>query len=488
MLELKGIDKRFGRVHANDCVDLVVGAGELHGLLGENGAGKSTLMKILSGFVRPDAGEILLRGATLNLRTPADGLAAGVGLLHQDPLVLLPLTVLDNFLAGAPGGLLLDRRAGRRALADESRRLGFEFDPDELVRELSVGERQQLEIARLLWLGARVLILDEPTTAISDPQRDRLFDTLRTLAESGMSVIFVSHKLEEVQDLCSRVTVLREGAVVGTRDLPAPTDELVSLMFGRTVESGSRHNETLGSHSHLVIGGLRAREGNLEVADFSLTLRQGEVVGLAGLEGSGQRTVLRAIAGLQRSHSIRLELGGRELSRAPYRARRAAGVEYLPGERLDEGLIRGLTVEEHVVLTRQESRFFIDWNAAREVSEERIAAFNVKGRPESMPEALSGGNQQRTLLALLPDSLALLLMEHPTRGLDIESAEWVWSQLLARRAGGTAVIFASSDLEELRRYADRILVFFSGRVVAELDARAGQTENLGDLIAGVGAT
>jgi ABC-type uncharacterized transport system ATPase subunit len=284
VLELRGIDKRFGAVHANADVSLTVQAGELHGLLGENGAGKSTLMKILSGFISADAGEVRLGGRALRLRSPADGLAAGIGMLHQDPLVFLPLSVLDNFLAGSPGRVRLDRPAGRRALAEYSERFGFAFDADEPARELSVGERQQLEIARLLWLGARVLVLDEPTTAISDPQRDKLFETLRALAESGMSVIFVSHKLEEVQALCDRVTVLRQGAVVGGCELPAPTGELIGLMFGRALPAAARDDRPLGAEGHLVVEGLSAREGGLRVRDVSFSGRAGEVIGLVGAD------------------------------------------------------------------------------------------------------------------------------------------------------------------------------------------------------------
>ncbi|MDA0364890.1 MAG: ATP-binding cassette domain-containing protein, partial [Chloroflexi bacterium] len=232
-LELRGICKRFGAVMANDDVSLRVEPGELHGLLGENGAGKSTLVRVLSGYLEADAGTIVLDGQPLTLRSPRDALAAGIGILHQDPLVVPSLTVIENFLLGAPGGVRLDRRAGARELARVCAEFGFDLPPDVDVSTLTVGERQQLEIARLLWLGARVLILDEPTTAISDAQRDRLFETVRRLAARGMSLIFVSHKLEEVETICERVTVLRRGRVVGERELPCPFEELVALMFGR---------------------------------------------------------------------------------------------------------------------------------------------------------------------------------------------------------------------------------------------------------------
>lgn len=482
-LELRDIHKYFGPVRANDGVSLTVEAGTIHGLLGENGAGKSTLMKVLSGYLAADSGEVVLDGRRLALSSPDDAIRAGIGMLHQDPLVFLPFTVLDNFLLGSPGSRRLDRAAGARVLREIAARFGFGFDPNAPARALTVGERQQLEIVRLLWLGARVLILDEPTTGISATQRDKLFDTLRTLAEQGMIVIFVSHKLEEVEQLCGRVTVMRRGKVAGEEEMPCPTDRLVELMFGQVLSVSDRPAVDQGGVT-LELEGVTVSERSLTTTDLSLTVRAGEVVGLAGLEGSGQRLLLRACCGLLPPRSGRIRVDGRDLTGREYREFLASGVHYLPAGRLEEGLVPGLTITEHFVLAEGSRGFFVDWGAARKRAAERIRDHSIKGTPASTADSLSGGNQQRLLLAMLPPDLRLLLMEHPTRGLDIESADWVWTQLLERRNRGTAIVFASADLDELIRYADRILVFFAGEVIKEVGAAETDGEELGHLIGG----
>jgi len=477
-LELRDIRKSFGPVRANDGVSLTVEAGTLHGLLGENGAGKSTLMKVLSGFIGADSGEIVLDGRRLGLSSPRDGIEAGIGMLHQDPLVFLPFTVLDNFLLGARARL--DRRAGARALREMCERFGFALDPDAPARNLTVGERQQLEIARLLWLGARVLILDEPTTGISAIQRTKLFEVLRALADEGMIVIFVSHKLEEVEELCARVTVMRRGRAVGEAEMPCPTDRLVEMMFGRVLAE-PEPTHTRPGEPVLELERVRLRD---QGAELSLSVGRGEVVGLAGLEGSGQRTLLRACAGLLEAPSGRVRVEGRDLTGRPYRAFLAAGVHYLPAGRLEEGLVPGLTVAEHFLLAGDQDGFVIDRDGARRLARAKIADHSIVGTPESVAESLSGGNQQRLLLAMTPPEVRLLLMEHPTRGLDMGSADWVWARLLERRDAGTAIVFASADLDELLRYSDRILVFFAGEVLRVLDARRTTGEELGHLIGG----
>lgn len=482
-LALREIRKRFGSVRANDGVTLSVEAGTIHGLLGENGAGKSTLMKILSGYVAADSGEVALDGERLELSSPRDALDAGVGMLHQDPLVFLPFTVLDNFLLGSRGSARVDRAAGARELLRLSKQFGFSLDPDAPARSLTVGERQQLEIVRLLWLGTRVLILDEPTTGISATQRVELFDALRLLAGRGMIVIFVSHKLEEVAELCGRVTVMRQGAVIGEATVPCPPERLVEMMFGHVVVESARPPVKLGA-AVLDLDSVTLAERPLSVNDFSFEASAGEVVGLAGLEGSGQRGFLRACAGLVPIESGRMRIGGRDLTGRGYSDFLGSGVHYLPAGRLEEGLVPGLTVTEHFLLTDGARGIFIDRRAARRRAVERIRDHSIKATPDSSAESLSGGNQQRLLLAMVPAGVRLLLMEHPTRGLDLESADWVWEQLLERRRDGTAIVFASADLDELLRYADRIVVFFGGGVLQIVDAAETTGEELGYLIGG----
>jgi general nucleoside transport system ATP-binding protein len=481
-LRLRGITKTYGALRANDGVDLDVAGGELHGVLGENGAGKSTLMKVLSGFVRADAGEVELDGKRLDLASPRDAIAAGIGMLHQDPLVFGPFTVLDNFLLASPGAARLDRTAGRAQLAAAAQRYGFTFDPDAVARTLSVGERQQLEIARLLWLGARLLIFDEPTTGISASQRDKLFDILRRLAADGLMVIFVSHKLEEIEQLCDRVTIMRAGIVVGREDLPVPAERLVELMFGRVVVIADRPPATLGGPL-LQLDDVRFSD-RIDVSELSIDLAEAEVLGLAGLEGSGQRTFLRGCAGLIAADHGTITVDGVDVTRQRYDAFRNAGAHLLPAGRLEEGLVPGLTIAEHFELVSANRSFFVDWGAAETTARQRIASDSIKGAADSPVDSLSGGNQQRLLLAMLPSRVRLLLLEHPTRGLDIESAAWVWSQLLARREDGTSVVFASSDLDELLRYSDRIAVFFGGRILDVVDASTTDAETLGHMIGG----
>jgi general nucleoside transport system ATP-binding protein len=483
-LELRDMHKHFGPVRANDGVSLTVASGSLHGLLGENGAGKSTLMKVLSGFYVADSGEIHLDGALIALGSPRAAIAAGIGMLHQDPLTFLPMSVLDNVLTASPGGPRLDRRRARAAITALRDRFGFAFDLDAPARTLTVGERQQVEITRLLWLGTRVLILDEPTTGISADQRELLFATLHELASDGMSVVFVSHKLEEVEELCGEVTVMRRGRVVGSVRMPVPPAELVTMMFGHPVEIAARPDVPLRD-TVLSLRQVTIAERRVHLDGLSLDVRAGEVVGLAGMEGSGQRTFLRGICGLAAVEAGIVTVHGGDLTSRGYRARLDRGIGYLPAGRLEEGLVEGLTIADHLVLAdRRAGGFFVDVRRAAATARASIERYAIKGTHSTRVEVLSGGNQQRLLLAMLPDELSVLLMEHPTRGLDIGSADWVWGQLLARRESGTAIVFASADLDELLRYSDRILVFYSGRVLAELDATTTDLDQLGHLIGG----
>ncbi len=480
-LELRGIHKHFGPVRANDGVTMSVEAGTLHGLLGENGAGKSTLMKVLSGFHEADSGEVVLDGITLDLASPRRAMEAGVGMLHQDPLVFLPFSVLDNFVLGSED---VDRADATRELEEFSDRFGFSFDPGAPARTLTVGERQQLEILRLLRLGAKVLILDEPTTGISATQREKLFETLRILAAEGLIVIFVSHKLEEVEELCSEVTVMRQGKVVGGTPLPVPPERLVEMMFGKVVSFSDRAEVAMGTDVALQLDDLSATDRLTAIEALSMEVSAGEVIGLAGLEGSGQQTLLRACAGLLPPTSGTITVAGSLLSGRAYPQFLDAGVHFLPAGRLEEGLVQGLTVTEHFVLASGSTDFVVDWEGAGRLAAEKVTTHSIRGTTESTAESLSGGNQQRLLLAMMPPNLSLLLMEHPTRGLDIESADWVWGQILRRRESGTAIVFASADLDELLRYSDRIIVFFAGSVFKVVDAAAIDGDMLGHLIGG----
>jgi simple sugar transport system ATP-binding protein len=484
-VELRRIRKHFGPVQANREVDLQIPSGTIQGILGENGAGKSTLMKVLSGFIQADSGEILLDSRPVVIHSPADAIRYGVGMLHQDPLDFPPMRVIDNFLLGRPGGLFPDQRAAVRDFRALAAQFGFSLDPDAYIDALTVGERQQLEILRLLWLGARLLILDEPTTGISASQKEKLFATLRKLVGQGMTVIFVSHKLEDVEVLCHSVAVLRAGRLVGQAKAPFETKKLVEMMFGREITLGARQAAG-GGEGVLSLTGLGLEDARLQMRGIDLAVGAGEVIGLAGMEGSGQDLFLRACAGLIRPVEGRVSVHGRDLTGKPYHPFKQNGVSFLPAARLEEGLIPGLSLAEHFVLAEHTRGVFIDHEWGRKLAEERIQSFNIRGTPLSPVESLSGGNQQRALLALLQVPLSLILLEHPTRGLDIESVIYIWSKLKERCRQGTAIVFISSDLEEILQYSDRVLVFFSGRVSRPLDAAGTTVEQLGNLIGGKG--
>ena len=482
---LRSIHKSFGDVYANIGISLAILAGTIQGILGENGAGKSTLMKVLSGFIHLDSGQILLDGKPVTIQSPADAIKNGIGMLHQDPLDFPPLRIIDNFILGHQGGLFPNRPAALREFNDLAAQFGFRIDPEAYVDTLTVGERQQLEILRLLWLGARVLIFDEPTTGISAAQKEKLFAALKLLAEQGKTVLFVSHKLEDVEGLCSRVAVLRQGRLVGEAFPPYDTQNLVAMMFGKAVGTGERNPSTSGE-TVLSLKNLSVEDYRLKIRQVSLNICAGEVIGLAGMEGSGQALFMRSIAGLVRPTGGRVILRGKNLTGRSYHTFKRSGGAFLPAARLEEGLAPGLTLTEHFVLSEPSHGFFIDWEHSHQLARRRIADYNIRGTPTTRVEALSGGNQQRALLALLRDPLALLLLEHPTRGLDIESTIYIWSRLSERCRNGTSVLFISSDLEEILQYSSRVLVFFSGRVSPPLDTVCLTSERLGELIGGLG--
>ena len=484
-VELKNIHKTFGAVHANVGINLTIPAGTVQGILGENGAGKSTLMKILSGFIRADQGEILFDGHPVIIHSPADAIRQGVGMLHQDPLDFPPLRLIDNFILGRVGGLFPGQADAVRDFKQLAGQFSFSLDSESYVDSLTVGERQQLEILRLIWLGARVLIFDEPTTGISAAQKEKLFTALRLLAEQGKTVLFVSHKLEDVEGLCNSVAVLRQGILVGEAKPPYVTKQLVEMMFGKAISMGERNPCGAGEVT-ISLRKLSVEDYRLKVRDVSLDVHCGEVIGLAGMEGSGQGLFLRAVAGMARTVGGRIMLGNHDLTGRTYQSFKKRGVAFLPASRLEEGLVPGLDLTEHFILAEEAKGFFINWDKGRLLAQRRITEFNVRGTPANKVESLSGGNQQRALLALLRNQLALLLLEHPTRGLDIESTIYIWSKLKARAQNGMSSLFISSDLEEILQYSDRVLVFFSGNVTPPLEAAALTTEKLGELIGGSG--
>ncbi|UCE53436.1 MAG: ATP-binding cassette domain-containing protein [Desulfobacterales bacterium] len=482
-IELQDIHKHYGPVKANNGVSFKVTPGHIQGILGENGAGKSTLMKILVGFTHRTSGSILVDGKPVDYRNPAQASKLGIGMLYQDPLDFPLLSVLENFMLGQTDGASCKKKILKRNFQKLADSLNFSLHPDSQVKSLTIGERQQLEILRLLAIGVQVLILDEPTTGISSFQKELLFKALKKLAADGKAIILVSHKLEDIETLCDKVTVLRQGIVTGDMDHPFDTNRLLEMMFGKPPTALSRCAELPGKNV-LVMDMVSGTGGRTGLKDCNVAIRQGEVVGLAGLEGSGQGVFLRLAGGLKQATRGSVQLLGREMINKDHHAFKRNGVTFMPASRLEEGLISGLSVSEHFALREQRKSFIVKWQEAASLAEERIDRFRIKGRSESPVDALSGGNQQRLLLSFLPTDPVLLLLENPTRGLDMESVIWVWQHLHKYCRSKASIVFSSSELDEILMVADRVLVFFNGQIIKDVDSAKTSLHELGRAIAG----
>jgi len=481
-ITLRDIHKHYGKVHANDGINMEINRGVIHGILGENGAGKSTLMKILAGYVQKTSGTILLDGRPTDYRGTAQATGLGIGMLYQDPLDFPQLSVLENFMMGLSRGLTSQYSGYRHKLEDSCNFFGFNLDADAPVGSLTVGERQQLELIRLLSLGVQILILDEPTTGISSLQREILFNALRKLASQQKTILLVSHKLNDVEALCHRSTVLRKGKVAGEMNQPFNTRTLLEWMFDTPLSPPTRPEIKPGQVT-LAMEGISASGDRAGLKNCSLTIRQGEIVGLDGLEGSGQSSLLRLASGLEKPVKGTIRLQHKSMTGRDYHTFKSQGVSFLPTARLEEGLIPGLTITEHFAL-RQKKSMIIPWDMSKKQADERIDLFRIVGTPSSTVESLSGGNQQRLLLALMSTAPYLLLLEQPTRGLDMESARWVWQQLMSHADKGAGIIFSSVELEEILLVADRVLVFFNGTVIKDVKTRDTNLNELGRAIAG----
>ncbi|MGE0085317.1 MAG: ABC transporter ATP-binding protein [Desulfococcaceae bacterium] len=482
-IELRDIHKHYRTVRANDGVSLCIGAGSIHGILGENGAGKSTLMKILSGYIPKSSGTILANDSPADYRTPAGASALGIGMLYQDPLDFPQLSVLDNFMLGQIRGLTDRRRDFALKFRELANHAGFDLNPQTCASRLTVGERQQLEILRLLSLGTKMLILDEPTTGISALQKESLFRALKKLVSEGRSVVLVSHKLEDVDILCDQITVLRQGRVAGRAPAPFDTRQVLEMMFGTPPLPPPKCTAEPGSKV-LLMENVSASGGRTGLKNCSISIHENEIIGLAGLEGSGQGIFLRVAAGLIRPAEGTVQISGKNMHGRDHHAFKKEKVSFLPTDRLKEGLVPGLSLTEHFALTNRGKFFLVGWVEAFRKALKNIEYFRIKGKPESTAESLSGGNQQRLLLSFLPKDSHLLLLENPTRGLDLESSHWVWNHLQKYCEQNSAIVFSSPELDEILMMADRVLVFFDGQMIK--DARTGDTDinELGRAIAG----
>ena len=495
-LEMRGITKRFPGVVANDGINLEVRPGEIHALLGENGAGKSTLMNILYGLVAPDEGEILIDGAHVDLRGPADAIARGIGMVHQHFMLVPVFTVAENIVLGnetmGAGPLLDTKTANRRirALADQ---FGFDIDPDATVGDLSVGLQQRIEILKALYRGAKVLILDEPTAVLTPQETTEIFAVLRRLAAEGTSIVFISHKLYEVLELADRITVIRRGRVVGQADPKTATEEqLAEMMVGREVslivdKTPAKPGDVVLRVDNLVVTDDR---GSVVVDGCSFEVRAGEIFGIAGVAGNGQEQLVEALTGLRKARSGTVSLAGEDVTNGSSRDMSGRGVAYVPGDRQRYGLVMSYPIEDNMVLTKYHkppySRFGV--LNAREISRqaaELVPQFDIRTPSATVAAStLSGGNQQKVIVAReFSRSIVFLLADQPTRGIDVGSIEFIHNQIVAKRDAGAAVLLVSAELDEVLELSDRIGVIFRGKLIATVAGDVAEKEQIGLMMA-----
>ena len=496
-IELIGIDKRFGAVHANRDVNLTVAQGSIHGIIGENGAGKSTLMSILFGFYHADKGEIRAKGQPVKIRSSSDAIAHGIGMVHQHFMLVDPFTVLENVVLGAEGGALigpaLDK--ARSELSRLARDYEMEVDPDAIVGELPVGLQQRVEILKALFKGAETLILDEPTGVLTPDEADHLFRILGTLRDEGKTVILITHKLREIMAITDRVSVMRRGEMVAHFETAKTSvEQLAEAMVGRHVLLNVEKGEAKPGEVVLEVKNLtwKDRKGIARVNNVSFSVRKGEIVGIAGVSGNGQSELLDVIAGIARPTSGQVIFEGKDIGMLGDPAHvRDEGLAHVPEDRQHRGLIKSFDASESMILGwhRQEALghgFRLDRGKVIARAKAEMEAFDVRPPDPLLKSAkFSGGNQQKIILAReMLSNPDLLIVGQPTRGVDIGAIEFIHKRIIELRDQGKAILLVSVELDEIRSLSDRILVMFAGRVMGELGPGADERE-CGLLMAGV---
>ncbi|MCD8321941.1 MAG: ABC transporter ATP-binding protein [Oscillospiraceae bacterium] len=492
------ITKEFPGIIANDDITLQLRRGEIHALLGENGAGKSTLMSVLFGLYQPEAGEIRKNGQTVKINSPNDATALHIGMVHQHFQLVEVFTVLDNIILGAEDtrlGFLQKKEARKRVEALEEQ-YGLHVDLDAKIEDITVGMQQRVEILKMLYRDNEILIFDEPTAVLTPQEIEELMHTMRNLTKEGKSILFISHKLNEIMEVSDRVTVLRKGKYVGTIDTKATSkEELSRMMVGRpvqlVVEKGPAQpkepilmleNFSVPSHLH---------KGDA-VKDVSFTVHAGEIVCVAGIDGNGQTEFVQALTGLERSSGGTITLCGQDVTHASIRSRSQTGMSHIPEDRHKHGLVLDYTLEQNLVLQKYyEPRFqnhgFIRFDEVRAYAEQLIEQYDVRSGqgPVTIARSMSGGNQQKAIVAREIDrDLPLIVAVQPTRGLDVGAIEYIHGQLVAQRDAGKAVLLVSLELDEVMNLSDRILVMYEGEIVGELDPKTTTVEELGLYMAG----
>ena len=495
-LELRGITKRFGSLTANDAIDLAVGDGEIHAILGENGAGKSTLMNVVYGLLQPDEGSISVDGREIKINSPLDALAAGIGMVHQHFMLIPVFTVAENIVLGHEKTKrfgILDLESARKEILRVSAEYNFEIDPDALVENLPVGLQQRVEIIRALIYDAKVLILDEPTAVLTPQETDELLRNMKKLKAKGTSIVFITHKLREVKEAADKITIIRRGKVVGTASPTASQEELASLMVGRPVSLDVDKNPAKLGGVTLAVSNLTISDhtGRSLVKNVSFEVRAGEILAVAGVQGNGQSELAESIVGLQEHVTGKIELEGKDITKASVRDALHAGIAFVPESREEDGLISSFSIEENLILDLHDLPPYakgpvISQSVVSTQAEKLVKEFDIRAQSAKDPaSSLSGGNKQKVVLAReLSRPVKLVVASQPTRGLDVGSIEFVHERIIAERDAGRAVLLFSTELDEVSALADRIAVMYRGEFIAIVPADTSR-EELGLLMAGV---
>jgi ABC-type uncharacterized transport system ATPase subunit len=498
ILELKGITKRFPGVLANDHIDIKLEKGEILALLGENGAGKTTLMNILYGLYKPDEGEIFINGEKVEISSPIDAIRSGIGMVHQHFMLIPVFTVTENVMLGEeytrPGGFL-DRKKAAARIREISELYKLNVDPDDLVEDLPVGLQQRVEIIKLLFRNADILIMDEPTAVLTPQEVDELFNILKELVQQGKSIIFITHKLREVMECADRIEVIRLGKVVGgTTPTEASPEKLATMMVGREVDLKTDKKPCELREVVLTVDKLSVRDmhSRMVVDDVSFELRSGEILGIAGVQGNGQTELVRALTGLKAPLSGKITLLGKDVSRSSPRRITELGTAHIPEDRQKDGLILARPIAENLVLNTYFHRPFskgilLQRLAINENATELVEKFDIRTPGiTTLVHYLSGGNQQKVIIAReFSRPIKLLIASQPTRGLDVGSIEYIHNRIVKKRDEGCAVLLVSTELDEIMQLSDRIAVMFRGKILTVVNASEVTKEELGLLMAGV---
>lgn len=499
VIEMNHIRKEFPGIVANDDITLQLRKGEIHALLGENGAGKSTLMSVLFGLYQPEAGTIKKDGVEVKINNPNDATALGIGMVHQHFKLIEVFTVLDNIILGAETTSklgFLKKKEARKKVQALSEKYGLKVNLDAKVEDITVGMQQRVEILKMLYRDNDILIFDEPTAVLTPQEIDELMEIMRGFAKEGKSILFITHKLNEIMAVSDRVTVLRKGKYIGTVDTKDTNkQELSNMMVGRPVQLEIKKEESHPTDVVLKVEGLTVPSKvhkNDAVKDVSLEVRKGEIVCLAGIDGNGQTEFIYGLTGLEKATSGRITLCGRDISKASIRKRSQAGMSHIPEDRHKHGLVLGYTLEQNLVLQKYlEPRFqnhgFIKFDEVRKYAEKLIEDYDVRSGqgPITIARSMSGGNQQKAIIAReLDRDEPLIVAVQPTRGLDVGAIEHIHKQLIAERDKGKAVLLVSLELDEVLGLSDRILVLYEGEIVGELDPKKTDAQELGLYMSG----